>query len=273
MSLEDWKSVAEIFQAGVTGAAIVVAGFWTYRLFVRKREAAQRAKISHEISSLVLAGSQRLVHVAATVENTGQTLIRLQDGFMRIQRVLPLSEAEHATLADGTDLVPEGECEVRWPLIKQRLYNWKKGEAEIEPGETEVLPADFIIDAAVEAVFIYTYVRNVATPDREIGWCRTTLYTLVPLGELAMTDRTRVPGRLTEQTPPKPLPPSVERLTERLPPVAPHLMPKEERQMPPKVLPVEQPTIAPKVDVERPVIMPQVPPKPTPPPATPIKKV
>jgi hypothetical protein len=266
MSLESWKSVAEIFQATVTGGALIAAGIWTYQLFVRKREAAQRAKVSHEISSLVLVGPHRLVHVAATVENTGQTLIRLHDGFIRIQRVLPLSDAEHAKLAEGLDLVPNGEREVPWPLINERLYNWNAGEAEIEPGETEVLHADFVIDGAVEAVFIYTYVRNVAKPDRHIGWCRTTPYTLAPLGELAMTDRTTGPERLTEQTLPKPLPLSVEGLLDRLP-VTPHLI---DRQMPPKVLPIERPI--PNVDVEPPVIMPQLPPKPTPPPATPVKK-
>ena len=52
MSLESVKTAMEALEAFVTSIGIIVAGWWSYRLFVRKRESAARAAVSHEIRSL-----------------------------------------------------------------------------------------------------------------------------------------------------------------------------------------------------------------------------
>ena len=149
-------------------------------LFVKKRQKFPRANITHKISHIPISNNKVPLRVTAMIYNKGDVLISLHSGTTRVQQVLPLSQDMINDINKDKDLVPKGMTEIEWPLIgKDRDSNWKKGEFEIEPGEKDQIPYDFIIDADIETVVVYSHFRNVKKKrSRNIGWDLTTVYDL-----------------------------------------------------------------------------------------------
>lgn len=100
----------------------------------------------------------------------------------RIQRVLPLSDDLAESIGEGRDPVPEGGTEVAWPLYQCHEQEFRKGECEIEPGESQDINHDFIVDTGLETVEVYSYVTNERKAERTLVWDLTTLYDLTNTG-------------------------------------------------------------------------------------------
>ncbi len=233
----DWntaKTIAETMEATITSLALVVGAIWTYRRFIRQREPYPRASVSHTVQQVFVGTNRRLLHIEATLTNSGQTLIRLERFRTWLQQVQPLVSSLAAQLHADQDLVPECAQEVPWPLLEKREKTWERGAAEVEPGEGEMLSSDFIIDASIEVVQVYTYVWNHHKPGREIGWARTTFLCLDSKGAHVMPTEPSSPRREEKQMPPRVIPPRVP--TEPLTPM-PQVPPRDE---PP---PVEPPPV------------------------------
>jgi hypothetical protein len=232
----DWnlaKTVAETLEASCTSLGILVAGVWTYRRFFQQREPFPRASVLHEVQVVSLNG-HRLLHVEATITNTGPTLIPLVYFRTWVQQVRPLQPHLADRLAGQQDLVLGGAQEVAWPLLCKRECSWKQGVAEVEPGESQTLSCDFTIDSSIEVVLLYSYIRNAQKTVRgaEIGWERTTFFRIDQEGVQAMPKERLVPPGEWEI-----------------------------RQMPPRAIPLPFPS--------DPTPMPQVPPRDEPPPPPP----
>ena len=170
------KDIADIVAAGFTVLAIIVGGGWGYVLFVRKRQKYPRANTKHEITHLQIADGKLLLHVDVTISNVGDVLISLVSGIIRIQQILSPSPELMDAIKERGDPVKEGSREIEWPLIVERPSAWASGEFEIEPGESEQIPYDFIINADVQTVEVYSYYKNTEKPKREIGWNLTTIH-------------------------------------------------------------------------------------------------
>jgi hypothetical protein len=169
------KDLAEMF-------AIIVGGFWTYLLFVKKREKYPRAKLGQIIVSWPLANSKIMLRTTVHVENTSEVLLQLSSGYTWIQQLKPLTPDFLKRIGDGTDIVKKDDTETRWHLLGERNY-FKRSIMEIEPGEADELNAEFVIDSSVEQVLIYTYLENATKcprsslrKKREIGWSVSTIY-------------------------------------------------------------------------------------------------
>jgi len=54
------------------------------------------------------------------------------------------------------DPVPKGQSEVPGPLLGKRCTEWDRGKHEIEPGEVEQTEYDFVLDATLQTVEVYT---------------------------------------------------------------------------------------------------------------------
>jgi hypothetical protein len=177
MELSTVKDLAAIAQAVATVAAIIVGGVWSYMLFVRTRQRYPRAKIDHYITHRIMSGSNVLVHVGVTISNKGDVLLSLISAQTRIQQVLPVNAEIMDSISEGRDPVPKGEREIEWPLIgSSRKSTWEPGKREIEPGESETIYYDFIIESGIQAIEVYSYFGNASKPERAIGWNLTTLY-------------------------------------------------------------------------------------------------
>lgn len=170
------KEIAEIAQALATAAAILVGGIWTYLLFVKRRQRYPRAEIKHIVTHKQIGNDKLLLHVCVVISNTGDVLVSLENGETRIQQLLPPSGELLNDINKGVKLHKEGETEISWPEIASIPKNWKRGTFEIEPGERDEIHYDFILNADVQCVEVYSYFRNFVKRGRNIGWNVTTIY-------------------------------------------------------------------------------------------------
>ena len=201
-----------------TLAAILVGGFWTYRLFVRRRTSRPRLNLHVALASSPAPDSKRLLQIRIELENIGDVLIRLGEVTTWVQQINPTPDEalEHLTAHDP--LAETGTREIPWPRIATRRFSFPPGEAEIEPGETDQVTYDFLIADEVSELQVYTYFKNVSKKGREIGWGRTLRAELPALKrsgppgseilfpletyDMSGTD-TRSPKRVEKQQPPR----------------------------------------------------------------------
>ena len=97
-------------------------------------------------------------------------------GVVRVQKILPLEDDMQQALAQGYDLVEEGEEEVPWPLIApERKYIRQPGKIEIEPGENFDIYFDFVIlTDEVRTIAVYSHFLNSMKKGNR-GWSRTAI--------------------------------------------------------------------------------------------------
>ena len=163
----------------VTTGAIIVAGLWTYRLFVRKRIAHARVNLSLESVDRQDDMGWRLIHIKINVENVGNVILRADAAELRVRQVLPFPDSIQQSIHLGDDPVSPGRTEVEWPLISVRKWKWDEGLFEVEPGESDSLHADFIVPDHVVAVEYYVFIANESKKKISLGW------TLTEVAELA----------------------------------------------------------------------------------------
>jgi hypothetical protein len=158
----------------VETGAVLVAGWWTYRIFVKTRSALPRATVTHRVSHRDLPDGRKLIQVTAVIKNEGTVLLDIPEGLIRLQQVLPLPAHVSNQLSKGEDPVEDGKFEVNWVGLGQRRA---PSNLEIEPLEADQVTADFFVnEPELQLVQIYTYFKNVKK--KEIGWGLTTLYDL-----------------------------------------------------------------------------------------------
>jgi hypothetical protein len=175
-----WKDLAQTVQAAATCAAIGIGACWWWR----SRNWYPRVRIDHEIIVRHLGPDRTLVRVHIKLSNEGKQLVRLCTGRTRIQHVLPCLP-EFADAVQNLPMELSGhDQELGWKEICGRaMYGSGNQAREVEPGETDFVEQDFVIDRSVSCILVYTYIKNEyksrtgwfgRTP-REFGWSRTTV--------------------------------------------------------------------------------------------------
>ncbi len=168
------KDVLEIINSVIATAAIIVGGFWTYHLFIKKRQRFPKAEITHQVEQFSLPNSRVLLHVGVRITNKSEVLLSLKEASSRLQQVIPLQngvELQH----DFGVAAPKKHNMIEWPLISEKQWTWTDGEAEIEPGESELLELDFVVSNGIKTAKLYTFVRNYTKGKRDIGWSHTLM--------------------------------------------------------------------------------------------------
>ncbi len=160
---------------------IVVAGYWSYLVFIRKREKFPRVKIKHAVAFWDLSDKERIVRVTLSIENQSDVLLRIYEGRTWIQLMKPWPEdviqnfkqeqiAETDAGQSKESLAPgmkDKGTEIQFPLIAERQF---RGEREIEPKESDDLVIDFVIDSQYEQILVYSFVENAEKPGRHLTW-------------------------------------------------------------------------------------------------------
>ena len=170
------KDMAQIVQAVGVFLGIIVGGLWTYLLFVRKRLTYPHVNLELSVYDTILTGNRRLVHVIISIKNTGNVLLRSDYSELRMRQVIPLPTELQETVQTDCDPVPEGKAEIEWPMIAGREWCWSKNDFEIEPGESDSLHADFIINRDVQVVEFYCFISNYKKKHKALGWSLTKLH-------------------------------------------------------------------------------------------------
>ena len=135
-------------------AAIIIGGWWTYRLFVRQRNDYTRANVTHDIQHIDLGHGHRLLHVVARIHNVGNVPLEPPRTSTTVQRVLPSSVEMQEQL--DTAPIPAGEHEVDWPVIAEIEIDLASDAFVLEPGESDRIHMDFVIPAEVSVVLVHT---------------------------------------------------------------------------------------------------------------------
>lgn len=172
-STNGWGDTIETANNLLQMAAIVVGGWWAYRLFVRQRHDITRANIAHEIQQIELGSGHRLIRVIAHISNVGNVPLRPPRSSTTVQQVLPLVGKYRERVGRGT-LVPNGEYEIDWEVIGEHEIDLKTDAFVLEPGESDRYHMDFVIPAEVSAVQIHTMVYC-GGDDAEQYWDATSL--------------------------------------------------------------------------------------------------
>jgi hypothetical protein len=175
MTLKDISEISHNFGVIV---AMFVGGLWTYRKLIRKREVYPRANVGHQILHKEIDNRNKvLLRITAYVVNIGDTVIELEEGYVRVHQMVPWPTDEINTESNSnvtSACVQDGE--VDWPMLSEKTLAWEKDGREIEPGEKDEFHFDFVLDADIKTVVIYSYFRNKVKPKRDIGWNKATIY-------------------------------------------------------------------------------------------------
>ena len=170
-AVELWTSAA----ANVaTIGALVMGGIWAYLRFFRQRTEKPRASLSYAVAHRPL-GDESLIRVTVLAENTGSVLIGIPAVRCEIQQVAPLA-AETLAKLEARELINRlHEAELH--CIRCYEEDWKEGEVEIEPGETETFDFDFVVSGEIETILIYAHLPNALRKDGG-GWQVAGFYDL-----------------------------------------------------------------------------------------------
>jgi hypothetical protein len=178
------KDFASILQSIGVVVGLLVGGYWTYRLFIQNRQKYPRANLTHKIFHTKLHENKIFLRVKIIISNIGNVLICFNSGFTRISQISPVCNDVVNSINDFQKKI---EHEIEWSMIDKKEIDAKKEKCEIEPGESDEIYFDFLIDSDVEIVNIYSYFANIKKKsicgslfkkERPIGWQITTIYNL-----------------------------------------------------------------------------------------------
>jgi hypothetical protein len=170
IALLNIKTFLELLQALLTCLALISGGFWTYYIFLHKRERFPRAHISLNAFSLATSFGTYL-SVKALVKNTGNLLLELYSVELRIQQILPLEENYEPRYLPAADIFD-------WPLISLCKRNFDRYSLEIEPNEEHQLFFDFMLPRHLACLKVYMYVQNRKKARHSLGWTASLIYSL-----------------------------------------------------------------------------------------------
>ena len=178
MDLPEFKILFDMLESFFTIVGIILAGFWTYVKFIKKREKYPRASINHRIVEKELPNNKKLIHLFVEIENISDVLLRLVSYDVRISQVLPLSNELSNKLSGEENLFCEDDTELPWSILLPRTKKFKKGSHEVEPLEKQDFNFDVIVEKDIKTIHVYSYFKNESKTKREIGWNRTTFHDL-----------------------------------------------------------------------------------------------
>jgi hypothetical protein len=155
---------------------IILAGIWTWLLFVRQRLAFPKLDIDLVITDAIVLDEARFIHAQLSLKNVGSVVLTSNRAELRIRQIAPLPDELKPGIKEGYDPVGNDRTEVEWPMIAGREWKWNRGDFEIEPGEKDSLQADFVISTAIQVVEFYSFVGNAKKKRQGIGWTLTRIH-------------------------------------------------------------------------------------------------
>ncbi len=170
---EEINNLFSSVESVATIIGIVVAGIWTYKLFVKKRESKPRLNVKHNIKSFTV-DSNVLIHVSIIVNNISDVLVKISFGEVRALPMLPL----HKSIKDTFKTPGENgdnSTEITWPNRESISFDWSNEPHELEPKESEEFHFDFVLKQPLDVVQIYSHIEN-DEKNNHIGWNTTTIH-------------------------------------------------------------------------------------------------
>jgi hypothetical protein len=166
------KDVFSAFESLCKIVALAIGAWWAWFGFIRNRVKFPKANVQHEVQ-IWRAADKTFVHLAVRITNTGNVLMRITNGCAWLEQLSPLPDAVSARIAGGEDVVRENQIDAEWALIQKRDLP-PKHSREIEPGETDQIDFDFMIEPDIQRILVYSHLPN---PRKEtVGWNLNTIH-------------------------------------------------------------------------------------------------
>jgi hypothetical protein len=156
--MEIFPKIMAILSDIATICAIVVGGIWTYRLFVKKREDYARAVIKQEIEEHKILPEKYLLRVTIYVQNIGSVAVYPTKSITKINKITPLTDVSLKGLLEKRPDIGDSDDTILWPDVFIREQNLEDDDFYVEPGETEQIWTDFIVDDDTQIIQIYSKV-------------------------------------------------------------------------------------------------------------------
>ncbi len=103
--------------------------------------------MTHKVIHKEIDDGKNLLHVDIMIYNIGEVLLQIKDVNTIVSQVLPLHKEISNLIENGKDLIKEGASDIEWPEIGSRAIKFREDPCEVEPGETQSLQCDFLLDA------------------------------------------------------------------------------------------------------------------------------
>lgn len=177
ISLPNQSIILDIAVSFATIISMMVAGYWAYRIFVRKRIANLKLNVQYELVCMRLQTGQSLIKVFAILHNIGEVEIQLSEWRLLAERVLPLPPKAFAAIETRSGF---SEREAVWRAITSEDEEVLKGdmfEKFLEPGEIDRAISNLIIPVGVDVVQIYSHFKT-KHKSKPRGWPMQTLVDL-----------------------------------------------------------------------------------------------
>jgi hypothetical protein len=186
------KARVEILRSVTEGIAIVIAGVWTYEVYIKNRYDHPYPKIQQSVKYYPLGNSFNYLSVFITVTNEGKTKLDLSSGVILVRKVIPLSGyiksmMETSTVEDirkgknsrqdtKEKLFIDQSQRVGWPTLGERTWkeNLRGNMHELEPGQTREIQFDFLFKDKVDVIEVISYFEFKKTGH----WEHVTLHSL-----------------------------------------------------------------------------------------------
>lgn len=172
--LEQSEKIASIAQCIATILALIIGGWWTYKLFIEQRQDRPRLKLEHKITHRHLPNNKVLLSVEELLSNAGSVGLAIEQGEIRVIQVLPLPPKASELINKREELPEIVRHPQTWPVLESRSVKWSPGQFFLEPGEGDQLHSVFSLDNSVKTISIVTRFEN--PTQKELGWQFVTLY-------------------------------------------------------------------------------------------------
>jgi len=154
---------------------LTIGALWTYWLFVRTRQHAPRAELSHTAVFWEISSAKTYVGITVVIKNVGEVSISLASAEVTVQQLEPWPSPLPTKLCIPEVSSPNAlptSGEFAWPRVG--ICTVDLAGCHIEPNEHHALQFNFAPEVALKTIHVYSHVENVNVKRRgksvPVGW-------------------------------------------------------------------------------------------------------
>jgi hypothetical protein len=173
-------SFLQTYADGINALLAVIGAFIALYWWFCKRDRKPRAVLHLEMTDVLIEGSKHYIHVEIILNNVGKVKLKTESGMLWIRQITPLLDPDKITNDPLFARTPNGKSFETPYLIKKDAI---KIDNEFEPGESESIYCDEILDKGPQSILIYAFVRDITIPmvrhvPYGFGWSVQKIFTL-----------------------------------------------------------------------------------------------
>ena len=158
-----------------TATALLTTLYIAQRNYLRSRQHIPHLTMTLSVERVAISKRYDVIVASLEAQNTGSGLCTVKKLNWMVVAVSPYDDETVEQMVEEfeNDTVPTREEEFPWHEITQRLV---QVDLLIEPGETEQLTQEFVIESEIEATITSAYVVNGTVPKLTDGWYRRAIH-------------------------------------------------------------------------------------------------